>query len=79
MVSLDIGKCSGSAETCPAVQQAFEADEFYSTVDGLEPNVAQTRQIFGDFVVACAKGTCPGQNLELTKQVLRSMLNPDND
>ncbi len=79
MLGLDIGKCNGQPDTCVAVQQAMEADKFYEAVCDIETNAADIREMLGDFVTACANGTCPGRNLELTKHLLRDFIDPEND
>lgn len=77
-IGLDIGKCTGQPDTCPAVRQAMEADNFYYTIESLDPAGGEVRAMLGDFVTACAKGTCPGRNLELTQQVLRRLIERDD-
>lgn len=76
-LSLDIHECTGSAETCPAVRQAFEADIFYEAVGDLDPDSLETRQALGKLVAACVEGKCPGRNPEHARQVLRAMHPPE--
>lgn len=78
MIGIDIGSCNQDPETCPALKQVFEQDAFYETVSGIDPNAEEIRAMLGDFATACAKGTCPGRNIELTREVLRRHIEKGN-
>ena len=71
---IDIQSCSGDANTCPVVQRIFDQDEFCAVMSDIEPSAKAMRDMLGDFVTACVRGTCPGQNIEQTRQALRSLV-----
>ena len=71
---IDIQSCSGDADTCPVVQRIFDQDEFCVVMSDIELSAMAMHNLLGDFVTACAQGTCPGQNIEQTRQALRSLV-----
>ncbi len=77
MNEIDVSKCTQNAETCPAVMQAFELDNFAKVVADIDPSSVRTRRVLGDFVTACANGTCPGHDPGLTEYLLRKYRSQD--
>lgn len=69
-IELDIGRCTKDPETCPVIMQLFELDEFENVIQQLDSSSAERRKILGDFVTSCVNGNCPGQDPELTIQIL---------
>ncbi len=78
-IGLDIGGCTRDPETCPAVEGALQADDFYEVVDGVCGSTQHIRDTLGEFVSTCVIGSCPGRNIETTKHVLRAFLDANMD
>jgi hypothetical protein len=70
MIELHIDECTKNVETCPVVKQIFDIDAFESLIESIDGNAKMRRKILGDFVTACVNANCPGQEPELTKQII---------
>ncbi len=46
-------------------------ETFESLVECIDDTAKSRRETYGEFVVACVNGTCPGQDPELTMQIIR--------
>lgn len=70
-IELNLDDCTLDAETCPIVFHLIERDYFESAIASLDPEAETRRQILGNFVTACVKGTCPAQDPELARQIIK--------
>ncbi len=70
MIELNLDSCTKDANTCPVVVKLFEVDAFEVVIQPLDPEAAARRDMLGDFVTACARGTCPGQDPELARRLI---------
>jgi hypothetical protein len=68
MFEIDLRNCTGNAETCGVVAQAFELDEVLAGVEDVDPTSKIERDILGNLVTACVNGNCPGMDLEFARK-----------
>lgn len=75
---LNLRGCNRDPETCPVIQRLFELDGFLEVITSLVPeggkeesNHKASRHMLGDFLTACVKGNCPGQNPDLAAEIIR--------
>lgn len=57
-------KCTKDPETCPVVDDIIEFDTFEEQIQEMDPDSKARRIGLGNFVTACAIGSCPGQNYD---------------
>lgn len=74
---VDLSRCTQDVETCPVVALLFEYDEFASVTQGINPDAQVTREMIGNIFTACTRGTCPGQDPELAREIIQSLSNED--
>lgn len=63
--------------TCPVILRVIEQDIFEEQVQDIDPTAEARRAVFGNFVVACANGNCPGQGPRLANQIVKQSRGED--
>lgn len=74
MIGIHLSKCNQDPETCPTLAQMFEDDAYCEQMSELDPTLIEVRAMLGNLANTCTSGTCPGQNIETTREVLRSLI-----
>ncbi len=68
---IQISDCTRDIATCPVFKYVNERNSFEVIVSSIDAGTAHRVEVFGKFITACANGDCPGQDPELTRQIIR--------
>lgn len=73
-IGIEFIRCNDDSPTCPVYEQLIEVDRFCEQMSEVSPASSETRKYLGMLADACAAGTCPGQNMKTTREVLRQII-----